>query len=67
MNTYLGQFRVAESQRLLLTTDLNSAAIAAQAGFQSLSSYHETFAKICGTTPTRWRKLHAEPGTTVST
>ena len=60
VNKYLGQFRVAESQRLLLTTDLNSAAIAAQAGFQSLSSYHETFVKICGSTPTRWRKLHGD-------
>lgn len=59
VNTYLGQFRVAEAQRFLLTTDLNSAAIAAEAGFQSLSAYHETFAAICGTTPTRWRKLHA--------
>jgi AraC-like DNA-binding protein len=58
--TYLGQFRVAEAQRFLLTTDLSSAAIATQAGFQSLSSFHETFAKICGTTPMRWRRLHAE-------
>jgi AraC-like DNA-binding protein len=62
VTTYLGQFRVAEAQRLLLTTDLNSAAIAARAGFQSLSSFHETFARICGTTPTRWRRLHGEPG-----
>jgi AraC-like DNA-binding protein len=62
VTTYLGQFRVAEAQRFLLTTDLNSAAIAAKAGFQSLSSFHETFAKICGTTPTRWRRLHSEQG-----
>lgn len=60
VNTYLGQFRVAEAQRLLLTTDLNSAAVAARSGFQSLSAYHETFAKICGTTPTQWRKIHDE-------
>jgi AraC-like DNA-binding protein len=55
---YLGQFRVAEAQRLLLTTDLTSAAVAASAGFQSLSSYHETFVRVCGTTPTRWRDGH---------
>jgi AraC-like DNA-binding protein len=66
VNTYLGQIRVAEVQRLLLTTDLTSAAIAARAGFQSLSSYHETFAKICGTTPTRWRRLHADQERVVS-
>ena len=63
VNTYLGQFRVAEAQRLLLTTDLNSAAISEKAGFQSPSSYHETFTKICGTTPTRWRKLHGNLAT----
>lgn len=62
VTTYLGQFRVAEAQRLLLTTDLSSAAIATKAGFQSLSSFHEIFAKICGTSPTRWRRLHAEQG-----
>lgn len=58
VTAYLGQIRVAEAQRLLLTTDLNSAAVATTAGFQSLSSFHETFAKICGTTPTQWRRLH---------
>lgn len=52
---YLAQFRVAEAQRLLLTTDLTSAAVAARAGFQSLSSYHETFARVAGATPSRWR------------
>lgn len=60
VNTYLGQFRVAEAQRLLLTTDLNSAAVAARAGFQSLSAFHETFAKICGTTPTTWRRTQRD-------
>lgn len=58
VTTYLGQYRVAEAQRLLLTTDLNSAAVAARVGFQSLSAYHEIFAKICGVTPTQWRRLH---------
>ena len=56
VTTYLGQFRVAEAQRLLLTTDLSSAAVAARSGFQSLSAFHETFAKICGTAPTQWRR-----------
>jgi AraC-like DNA-binding protein len=59
VNDYLGQFRVAEAQRLLLTTDLSSAAVAARAGFQSLSTYHETFDSICGLSPTRWRREHA--------
>lgn len=60
VNTYLSQFRIAEVQRLLLTTQFDSATIAALAGFQSLSTYHEAFARICGTTPTQWRRLHGD-------
>lgn len=58
ISAYLSQFRVAEAQRLLLTTDLSSAAIGVEAGFQSVSSYHETFAAICGSPPTQWRRQH---------
>lgn len=59
---YLGQLRVAEAQRLLLTTELSSSAVAAKAGFQSLSSYHETFTRTCGMSPMRWRLLHRDQG-----
>ncbi|WP_394769616.1 helix-turn-helix domain-containing protein [Lacisediminihabitans sp.] len=55
---YVGQFRVAEAQRLLLTTELSSAAVGFEAGFQSVSSYHETFSAVCGMSPTRWRQRH---------
>ncbi|MDO7883040.1 helix-turn-helix domain-containing protein [Salinibacterium soli] len=55
VTAYLGQFRVAEAQRLLLTTDLTSAAVAGRAGFQSLSAYHETFVRVAGVTPSQWR------------
>lgn len=58
IGAYLGQYRVAEAQRLLLTTELDSAAIGIRAGFQSASSYHETFAAVCGLSPVRWRRLH---------
>lgn len=58
VKTYLGQHRVAEAQRLLLTTDLGSAEVGATAGFQSTSSYHATFAEVTGMSPVRWRREH---------
>ncbi len=58
IRSYVQRYRVAEAQRLLVTTDLDSAGVAVEAGFGSLSSYHEAFASVCGTSPTRWRREH---------
>lgn len=58
INAYLRQHRVAHAQRLLLTTDLPSAVVSARAGFQSLSSFHETFPAVCGMSPGAWRRQH---------
>lgn len=58
--TYLGQLRVAEAQRLLLTTDLISCMIAQQSGFQSLSTFHQVFSRTCNMTPTQWRGIHMD-------
>ncbi|MHA7987603.1 helix-turn-helix domain-containing protein [Rathayibacter sp. CAU 1779] len=56
---YLAQFRVAEAQRLLLTTDLTSAVIARRSGFQSVSTYHETFVDICQIPPLTWKRQNS--------
>ncbi|WGM18628.1 helix-turn-helix domain-containing protein [Paenarthrobacter sp. OM7] len=58
INAYLRQHRVAHAQRLLLTTDLPTAAVSARAGFQSLSSFHETFSAVCHMSPGTWRRQH---------
>ncbi len=55
---YVQRYRVAEAQRLLVTTDLDSAGVAVEAGFGSLSSYHEAFASVCGISRTRLRRQH---------
>ncbi|NGN62534.1 helix-turn-helix domain-containing protein [Streptomyces sp. A7024] len=52
---YLTQCRVAEAQRLLLTTDRTIAAIAADAGFGSLSSCYAAFRRVCGRSPGAYR------------
>lgn len=52
----LHQQRVALSQQLLLTTDRKIVDIAFDSGFSSLSSFYESFRRICGQTPTAYRK-----------
>ena len=53
---YLISFRVAQSVKLLSTTDYSVAEIAQQVGFGSSSYYNECFKKEMGCTPSQYRK-----------
>ncbi len=53
---YVTMCRVAEAQRLLLTSRLSSAEIAEAAGFGSLSSYYAHVTRACGMTPREYRR-----------
>ena len=53
--------RIEASRRLLLEGGLPLAEVAAGAGFDSLSSFHERFREMNGMTPSGYRKL-AAPG-----
>lgn len=53
---YLLQCRIAEAQRLLLTTDAAVTRIALESGFGSLSRFHAAFKAATGTTPARYRR-----------
>lgn len=56
---YLISFRVAQSIKLLATTDYSIAEIAQQVGFGSSSYYNECFKKEMNCTPSQYRKnLH---------
>jgi AraC family transcriptional regulator, melibiose operon regulatory protein len=56
---YLISFRVAQSIKLLSTTDYSIAQIAQQVGFGSSSYYNECFKKEMNCTPSQYRKnLH---------
>lgn len=57
LGEYLSMCRVAEAQRLLLTTSLTSAQIAAHAGFGSLSSYYAHVTAACGMPPRQYRRM----------
>lgn len=53
---YLTMCRVAEAQRLLLTTSLGTADIAERSGFGSLSSFYSHVSAACGMSPTQYRR-----------
>lgn len=52
---YLAQCRVAEAQRLLISTDATTAEIALRAGFGSTSRFYERFVRDCGVAPAAYR------------
>ncbi|MEV0849640.1 helix-turn-helix domain-containing protein [Streptomyces sp. NPDC049954] len=58
LNGYINQCRVADSQRLLITTDRPVAEISAAVGFGSLSSFYAHFTETCDTSPGSYRKAH---------
>ncbi|MGP9539145.1 helix-turn-helix domain-containing protein [Brachybacterium sp. AOP43-C2-M15] len=56
LGEYVTMCRVAEAQRLLLTTPLRITEIAEAAGFGSLSSFYEHVGAACGMTPREYRR-----------
>lgn len=56
LGRYLRQCRVAQAQRLLVSSDLPVADIATAAGFTSASRFYADFAGTCGTTPGGYRR-----------
>lgn len=55
MKTHVSNVRIGHAMMLLRETDLKIAAIAHDSGFQSLSSFYETFTTIRGVSPAAFR------------
>ncbi len=55
---YLTQRRIAEAQRLLLTTDATIVDVAHEAGFRSVSRFYASFAANCGRSPAAYRRYY---------
>ncbi|MBO9392294.1 AraC family transcriptional regulator, partial [Caldilinea sp.] len=53
---YTLQYRVAQAQRLLATSDTSVLDVALQSGFRSLSSFYAAFQRFTGKTPTDVRR-----------
>lgn len=56
LGEYVTMCRVAEAQRLLLTTPMTVTEIAEAAGFGSLSSFYAHVSAACGMTPREYRR-----------
>lgn len=55
---YLNRMRVVASQRMLLEGDVDVASIAFDAGFGSVSQFHEVFRHQTGYTPRKFRQAY---------
>ena len=55
---FLNRSRIAHAQKLLATTQLSMAEIAAAVGYARQSSFAERFKEDTGITPTEWRREH---------
>lgn len=53
---YLSRRRIAEAQRLLITTDRTMIDIAHASGFNSQSNFYEQFTRRCGVAPGDYRR-----------
>jgi AraC-like DNA-binding protein len=55
LGAYLTRCRMAEAQRLLLTTGMTTSEIAHAAGFGSQSSFYAHFTRSCQVSPSAYR------------
>ncbi|TWT54846.1 Melibiose operon regulatory protein [Rubripirellula amarantea] len=56
LNTLITRHRIAEAQRLLITSDEQIVNVAFDSGFDSLSRFNRAFKELTGTTPRSFRK-----------
>ncbi|MGL4175456.1 MAG: helix-turn-helix domain-containing protein [Dermatophilaceae bacterium] len=61
IGAYLTRCRVAEAQRMLLSTDATTSRVAMAAGFGSQSSFYAQFHRVVGTSPAAWRQTQRRP------
>lgn len=55
-NTMINEYRIAEAKQLLVQNDMKVIEIAHNTGFETLSRFYTLFKKICGMTPTDYRR-----------
>lgn len=55
---YMTRRRIGEAQTLLIDTKLSVTDIAMHVGYNSTSYFHDTFNKITGTTPRKYREIY---------
>jgi AraC family transcriptional regulator, melibiose operon regulatory protein len=58
IGSYLTQCRIANAQRLLITSILPVQEIGLSVGFRSISQFYDRFGAACGTSPGAYRRQH---------
>lgn len=61
LTEYVAAKRIIRAKELLLSSDRNVSAIAAECGFESLPHFHRTFKKITGATPAAYKRERLAP------
>lgn len=61
LNSLITRHRVAEAQRLLVTSNEQIINVALSSGFDSLSRFNRAFKQVTGTTPSKFRKQCRSP------
>jgi transcriptional regulator GlxA family with amidase domain len=54
--TYLARWRIQSASRLLRTTSMSVAQVAAAVGYQSESAFSRVFKQRVGRAPSAWRR-----------
>jgi AraC family transcriptional regulator, melibiose operon regulatory protein len=64
---FLTEYRLAQAQRLLVTTSMRIIDVSESVGFGSLGRFNRAFLQACGCAPREYRRRHAlRPGGTTS-
>lgn len=56
---FLAEYRIAQAQRLLVTTSTRIVDVSEATGFGSLSRFNRAFLRICGCPPREYRKRYS--------
>jgi YesN/AraC family two-component response regulator len=62
-SVYLNRLRIEKSKQLLLRSDLRIADIVSMVGFEDQSYFTKVFKRVCGVSPTHFRKAIDESAT----
>ena len=61
LNEYLSLLRLSYAQAMLIKDDANVLSVAMESGFGSLSAFNKSFRKICGKSPSDFRRDYRPP------
>ncbi|HEX8941256.1 MAG TPA: helix-turn-helix domain-containing protein, partial [Candidatus Limnocylindrales bacterium] len=64
---YVTHIRLAEAKRLLLTTDLSVAEVAAAISYTNLHQFYRVFQRSCAMSPAEYRRYYTTTGATGTT